>query len=142
MIVGREMRRKPQGSCKKSEVIRLPRREIWLGAGDDAIFMLLLDTYDAHQQCDQQGASVRVPSADHLTVEQLGLPEPLATTVREAMKQRGQDSLRKFVRDALKRESNTQLGLAWTKKQRSQQHLDVSQVPTSTLDVARSGTSR
>jgi hypothetical protein len=121
------------GSAKRFDRIAQERDLAW--EGDDATFVLLLDTYDAHQQCGGQGRSVLAGA--HLTMEQLGLPEPLATTVKEAMKQSGQDSLWEFVQDALKRESNTQLGLARTKLERSQKHQDFSKVPTSTLLGAR-----
>ncbi len=99
--------------------------------GDDATFQLLLKTYQAHQQCQQQRSTPLVPT--QLSPEQLGLPEPLAAKVEEAMQQSGQDSFWDFLQHALERESNTQIGLAKTRKEREQQRPDFSQVPTSDL---------
>jgi hypothetical protein len=124
-------------SGKRFDRIAEARDLAW--EGDDATFLLLLDTYDAHQQCGEQGGSAKPVAVNvaQVPLAQWGLPEPLATKVRDAMKESGQDSLWDFVQDALKRESNTQLGLARTRKQREQQHQDFSQVPTSTLLGAR-----
>jgi hypothetical protein len=99
--------------------------------GDDATFQLLLETYQAHQQCQQQRSAVLIGA--QLTPEHLGLPAPLAAKVGEAMQQSGQDSFWDFLQHALERESNTQIGLAKTRKERELQRPDFSQVPTSDL---------
>jgi hypothetical protein len=98
---------------------------------DDETFVLLLDTYDAHQQCLQQPGRPLVPL--QLSPEDLGLPPALVALVREAMQQSGQEQFRDFLQDALKRESKTLIGLAKVKKEREQERPDFSQVPTSEL---------
>jgi hypothetical protein len=98
---------------------------------EDDTFVLLLDTYDAHQRCQQEpGRAAIVPS--QLTLEQLGLPEQLVKKIREAMSQGV--SFEYFLQHALEREANTQIGLARTKKEREQKSQpDFSQVPTTDL---------
>lgn len=96
---------------------------------EDDTFVLLLDTYSAHQRCQQEQGAAIVPA--QLTPEQLGLPEPLVKKIREAMPL---DGFWDFLQHALERESNTQIGLARTKKEREQKSQpDFSQVRTTDL---------
>lgn len=104
---------------------------------EDDTFVLLLDTYDTHQQCLQQGQQGQQarPSLlpTQLTPEHLQLPEDLLTQVKTAMQASGKDSFRQLLLDALTRESKTLIGLAKKKEERESTRPDFSTVPTSEL---------
>lgn len=101
--------------------------------GEDVTFQLLLDTYDAHQRCQQEQSAI---IQTQLIPEQLGLPASLVADVRVAMVPG--ESFLDFLRHALERESKTLIGLARMKKEReTKPKQDFTQVPTADLLKAR-----
>lgn len=97
----------------------------------DATLRLLLETYEAHQRCQQAGGGVPA----QITPQQLGVSGELCARIATAMQACGQESFLAFLEQALVRESNTQIGLAESRKKREAE--DVAGLPWSAIKGSR-----
>jgi hypothetical protein len=99
----------------------------------DATLKLLLETYEAHKRCQQAG--VAVPTQTQLTPTFLGLDAELTTQIEAGMQAAGQESFVAYLKQALVRESKTQIGLAKSRKEREDE--DITKLPWSSIKGLR-----
>ena len=99
----------------------------------DDTLKLLLETYEAHKRCQQAGVSV--PTQMQITPTFLGLDDQLAALVEEGMRAAGQGSFLAYLKQALVRESRTQIGLAKSRKDREGE--DVTKLPWESIKGVR-----
>lgn len=94
---------------------------------------LLLEVYEAHKRCQQAG--VAIPTQTQLTPTLLGFDAELAAQIEAGMQAAGQESFVAYLKQALVRESNTQIGLAKSRKEREGE--DVTKLPWSRIKGLR-----